>query len=70
MALRNPNQINPGSAFRTPYSAFEMLVVFDLDGTLVDSSRDIADSANALLESYGAAPLDQGRVVSLSLIHI
>ncbi len=42
-----------------------MLVVFDLDGTLVDSSRDIADSANALLESYGAAPLDQGRVVSM-----
>ena len=42
-----------------------MLVVFDLDGTLVDSSRDIADTANALLESYGAAPLDQRSVVSM-----
>jgi len=25
-----------------------MLLVFDLDGTLVDSGRDIADSGNAL----------------------
>jgi phosphoglycolate phosphatase len=34
------------------------LYVFDLDGTLVDSLRDLADSANELLTSYGAAPLD------------
>lgn len=33
------------------------LIVFDLDGTLVDSRKDIADSANLLLESCGAAPL-------------
>jgi phosphoglycolate phosphatase len=38
------------------------LFVFDLDGTLVDSRRDIADAANALLESYGAAPLDEDRI--------
>ena len=34
------------------------LFVFDLDGTLVDSLRDLADSANEVLTSYGAAPLD------------
>ena len=42
------------------------LVVFDLDGTLVDSRRDIAESANALLEACGADPLPEetvGRMV-------
>jgi phosphoglycolate phosphatase len=33
------------------------LVVFDLDGTLVDSRKDIADAANLLLEACGVAPL-------------
>ena len=33
------------------------LIVFDLDGTLVDSQRDIADAANALLAECGANPL-------------
>lgn len=32
------------------------LFVFDLDGTLVDSRRDLADSANLLLGECGAAP--------------
>jgi phosphoglycolate phosphatase len=42
------------------------LFVFDLDGTLVDSRRDIADSANVLLEACGARPLPEetiGRMV-------
>jgi len=30
--------------------------VFDLDGTLVDSRRDIAESANAVLEACGGTP--------------
>src|SRR5439155_399102 len=42
------------------------LIVFDLDGTLVDSRRDIAESANALLETCGGRPLPEetiGRMV-------
>jgi phosphoglycolate phosphatase len=33
------------------------LIVFDLDGTLVDSQRDMADSANEMLAGYRAGPL-------------
>ena len=39
------------------------LVVFDLDGTLVDSRQDLADSTNAVLASYRAAPLERDQVV-------
>src|SRR3990170_3145719 len=41
------------------------LIVFDLDGTLVDSKRDIADSANALLVACGAEPLAEDRIAGL-----
>ena len=33
------------------------LVVFDLDGTLIDSRHDLADSANALIVEGGGQPL-------------
>jgi phosphoglycolate phosphatase len=38
------------------------LILFDLDGTLVDSQRDIADAANAVLVSCGARPLAVGDI--------
>lgn len=38
------------------------LIVFDLDGTLIDSRRDIADAANALLMSCGAEPIPEERI--------
>jgi phosphoglycolate phosphatase len=38
------------------------LYVFDLDGTLVDSRRDLADSINLLLEACGASPLPETMV--------
>ncbi len=42
------------------------LIVFDLDGTLVDSRRDLADSANQLIEERGGSRLSEdaiGRMV-------
>lgn len=38
------------------------LVVFDLDGTLVDSRADLVASANEMLASFSAAPLDENAV--------
>jgi phosphoglycolate phosphatase len=42
------------------------LIAFDLDGTLIDSRRDLADSANQLIEELGGARLSEeaiGRMV-------
>src|SRR5689334_3147411 len=39
-------------------------VLFDLDGTLVDSVADIASSLDAALVAHGHGPLDLSRVTS------
>lgn len=41
-----------------------MLIVFDLDGTLIDSSRDLAISMNATRGQFGLEPLDPSLIYS------
>ena len=38
------------------------LIVFDLDGTVIDSRRDLTDSANQLIAELGGAPLSEEAV--------
>jgi phosphoglycolate phosphatase len=41
------------------------LVVFDLDGTLIDSRHDLADAANALIVEHGGEPLPVEAIASM-----
>jgi phosphoglycolate phosphatase len=41
------------------------LLVFDLDGTLVDSSLDLANAVNALLKELGATPLAEAAIIGM-----
>lgn len=43
----------------------DALIVFDLDGTLVDSRQDLADSTNEVLESYGAPRLPDEAIAAM-----
>jgi haloacid dehalogenase superfamily, subfamily IA, variant 3 with third motif having DD or ED/haloacid dehalogenase superfamily, subfamily IA, variant 1 with third motif having Dx(3-4)D or Dx(3-4)E len=40
------------------------LLVFDLDGTLIDSAQDLCNSVNAALGQFGRAPLDDPAIAS------
>lgn len=41
------------------------LIVFDLDGTLVDSVTDLAAAATALVEEHGGRPLSRAEVIGM-----
>lgn len=41
------------------------LAVFDLDGTLIDSRRDLADAANALIVERGGSPLPVDTIAAM-----
>jgi phosphoglycolate phosphatase len=42
-----------------------MLVIFDLDGTLIDSRIDLANSTNEVLVGYGARPRPVDRIAAM-----
>ena len=42
-----------------------MIIAFDLDGTLIDSARDLGDAVSELMQSYGAPPLDLREAVAM-----
>jgi phosphoglycolate phosphatase len=50
--------------FRTIPAASLRLLVFDLDGTLIDSGADLCASVNAMLVHFGRAPLPQAVISS------
>jgi len=56
--------MGPAVAERGAAARFK-LVVFDLDGTLVDTRRDLAQSTNALIAELGGTALDEMLIGSM-----
>ena len=42
-----------------------MIIALDLDGTLIDSARDLAESISEMVQDYGAPPLPLDAVVQM-----
>jgi phosphoglycolate phosphatase-like HAD superfamily hydrolase len=38
------------------------LIVFDFDGTLFNTKKDIATLVNAILKKYGFQPVDEDKI--------
>src|SRR5262249_22529821 len=56
-ARRSRSSRDPHASVRPPRDAAYQHVVFDLDGTLVDSRADLAASVNHVLNALNLAPL-------------
>lgn len=46
-------------------NGWPQVILFDLDGTLIDSVPDLRTAVNAVLEAEGLAPLDRGQIRSM-----
>ncbi len=55
---------SPGASHAAALRRPPRALVFDLDGTLVDSRRDIAEACNHALAALGRPPLDEATIAS------